>query len=100
MADKTQLLNGKPTLPELTKYVRIGSNWHLFGTLLGLDSEDLNGINLLQNEDVHHRTMKMFELWLNVNPEATRKQILDTLRENSFNRIADEYENAPLIHSE
>ena len=96
MADKTQFLNGKPTLTELTKYVRLGSDWHLFGTQLGLDSADLNGINLLQNENIHHRTMKMFQLWLDRNPYPTRQKILDTLRLEviGLNRIAKDYEDA------
>ena len=100
MADKTRLLNGKPTLQELSRHIILGPDWYIFGTQLGLDSASLKGIRESSNDNVHHRTTKMFELWLDSNPYPTRQQILDTLRLKiiGLNRIANDYEDA-LMHS-
>ena len=100
MADKTQLLNKKPTLKELSRHIILGPKWHIFGTQLELDSASLDGIQALSNDDVHYRTTRMFELWLDRNPYPTRQQILDTLRLEviGLNRIAKDYEDA-LMHS-
>ena len=40
--------------------------------------------------------MKMFRLWLDTNPSATRRQVIDTLRMNTIkeNAIAETYERA------
>ena len=96
MADKTQLLSGKPTLKELSRHIILGPKWHIFGTQLGLDSASLDGIQVSNNEDVHDRTKRMFQLWLDSNPCPTRQQIVDTLRLEviGLNRIANDYEDA------
>ena len=100
MADKTQLLNEKPTLKELSQHIILGPNWYIFGTQLRLDPESLDGIQTSSNDDVRYRTTRMFKLWLNKDPCPTRKQILDTLRLEviGLNRIANDYEDA-LMHS-
>ena len=100
MADKTQLLNGKPTLKELSRHIILGPKWYIFGTQLELDPVSLDGIQVSSNDDVHHRTTKMFELWLDSNPYPTRQQIVDTLRLKviGLSRIANDYEDA-MMHS-
>ena len=96
MADKTRLLNGKPTLQELSRHIILGPKWYNFGTQLGIPSKSLDGIRISNNDDVDYRTTRMFELWLDSNPYPTRQQILDTLRLDiiGLNRIAKTYEDA------
>ena len=68
-------LNEKPTVAELYEHVRIGVRWQELGTLLELAPVDLNGIDE-QNRDSGFKAMKMFELWLRIKPNATRRQII------------------------
>ena len=49
-------------------------------------------------EDIHklpddsiYKTTKMFELWLDTKPDATRRQVIDTLRKEEIT-VAHEYE--------
>ena len=46
--------------------------------LLKLDTIKLNAIEKL-NEATEFKTLKMFELWLNTNPNATRRKVIETL---------------------
>ena len=100
MAGRTQTLRGildkKPDLQELSKYIILGPKWHVFGTQLGVDSAILDGIQASNNEDVGYRTMKMFQSWLDKSHSPTRQQIVDTLRLEviGLNRIAKDYEDA------
>ena len=71
----------KPSLDELCEHVRVGTNWYKFGVLLKLDTTKLDAIEEL-NKDVDFKILKMFQLWLNTNPTATRKQIIDALRKD------------------
>ena len=74
-------LKGKPSLDELCEHVRVGTNWYKFGVLLKLDTTKLDAIEEL-NKDVDFKILKMFQLWLNTNPSATRKEIIDALRKD------------------
>ena len=87
-------LNEKPSLHELCEHVTIGTKWFLFGVLLKLDERALDAIEEL-NKDVANKSMKMFRLWLDTNPYATRRQVIDTLRMNTIkeNTIAETYES-------
>ena len=93
--ESSAFLNEKPTLHELCEYVTIGTKWFLFGVLLKLDKRELDAIEEL-NKDVVYKAMKMFRLWLDTNPSATRRQVIDTLRMNTIkeNAIAETYERA------
>ena len=71
----------KPSLDELCEHVRVGTNWYKFGVLLKLDTTKLDAIEEL-NKDVDFKILKMFQLWLNTNPSATRKEIIDALRKD------------------
>ena len=88
-----KLLEEKPTLDELCEHIRIGDKWYQFGILLKLDSKKLNDIHR-RPDDSTYNTLKMFQLWLNTNPHATRRQIIDALRKEVIeeNTIAHEYE--------
>ena len=87
-----QFLNGKPTVHELYEHVRVGTNWHKLGVLLKLDIKKLNDIRSL-NEDSDFKSLKMFELWLSSKPNATRREIIETLKKPAIseNAIAEQY---------
>ena len=95
-----KLLEEKPTLDELCEHIRIGDKWYQFGILLKLDSKKLNDIHR-RPYDSTYNTLKMFQLWLNTNPHATRRQIIDALRKEVIeeNTIAHEYELVVLRQS-
>ena len=90
-----QFLNGKPTVHELYEHVRVGTNWYKLGVLLKLDIKKLNDIRSL-NEDSDFKSLKMFELWLNSKPNATRREIIVTLKKEALgeNAIAERYVSA------
>ena len=88
-----EILNGKPTLTELCKDVPISTNWKMMGTLLELDVRKLNEIEH-ESKSVCNGVLKMYELWLNTKPQATRRQIVDTLKMEAVGQmsLAIEYE--------
>ena len=93
--DLEDFLNGKPTVNELYEDVRVGTNWHKLGVLLKLDITKLNDIRQL-SEDSDFKALKMFELWLSSNPNATRREIIETLKKDALkeNTIAEVYKKA------
>ena len=88
-----KLLEKKPTLDELCEHIRIGSKWYQLGIQLKLNAKKLEDIHKLP-DDSTYKTTKMFELWLDTNPNATRRQVIDALRKKIIeeNTIAHEYE--------
>ena len=88
-----EVLNPRPPIHELIEHVRIDAYWYKFGVLLKLDTSKLEAIRVM-NEDCSFKATKMFELWLDTNPNATRKDIIETLRKPAIgmNTIAEEYE--------
>ena len=86
-------LEEKPTLDELCEHIHIGSKWYQLGVLLKLDDVKLDDIRRLA-EDSTYKTLKVFNLWLNTNPHAARKHVLDALRKEVIeeNIIAHNYE--------
>ena len=86
-------LNETPSVNELCEHVRIGTNWYILGTLLKLDTKKLDDIRFL-NESSEFKAIKMFELWLKVNPVATRREIIETLKKKAVaeNAVAIKYE--------
>ena len=88
-----EILNGKPTLAELCKHVPISTNWYIMGTQLKLDVRKLNEIEDL-SKPVPYKVSKMYEMWLDTNPQATRRQVLDTLKMEAVGQmsLAIEYE--------
>ena len=73
------MLSGKPTLDELCEHVRISYYWYKIGVLLKLKLTDLNYIEMVC-KDYDFKVLRMFELWLNTNPKATRKELIDVLK--------------------
>ena len=88
-----KILEEKPTLDELCEHIRIGSKWYQLGILLKLNAKKLEDIHKLP-DDSTYKTTKMFELWLDTKPDATRRQVVDALRKEVIeeNTIAHEYE--------
>ena len=88
-----KLLEEKPTLDELCEHIRIGSKWYQLGIQLKLDPKKLEDIHKLP-DDSTYKTTKMFELWLDTKPNATRRQVVDVLKKKIIeeNTIAHEYE--------
>ena len=88
-----KLLEEKPTLDELRKHIRIGSKWYQLGIQLKLNAKKLEDIHKLP-DDSTYKTTKMFELWLDTNLYATRRQVIDALKEEVIkeNTIAHKYE--------
>ena len=84
-----EILEEKPTLDELCEHIRIGSKWYQLGIQL-LKLQKLEDIHKLP-DDSTYKTTKMFELWLDTKPNATRRQVVDALRKESMS-VAHEYE--------
>ena len=90
-----KILEERPTLDELYEHVKLSTKWYEFGVLLKLDAKKLSDIEEL-NKNADHKALKMFELWLYTNANATRRQVLETLRKDSIREIAvaDNYEKS------
>ena len=74
------ILSGRPTLDELCEHVNnIGDRWYKFGVLLKLKTKELDRIERTQ-ENMDIKVLKMLELWLDTNPRAIRKEIIDILK--------------------
>lgn len=80
-------------MEELTEHIDIGPNWTVVGTLLKLNQRRLDDINQ-QSSSSATKIIKMFELWLNTTPTASRRQVLEALRKRvvAENTVANEYE--------
>ena len=81
-----RILEAKPTLHELCEHVRLGTKWHLFGVLLKLDVKKLDAIAEMNN-DIETKAMKMFQLWLDVNNNATRREVIKTLKIEAIGEV-------------
>ena len=94
-------LEEKPVLAELVQHVRVGSNWYLLGVLLKLDEIKLNDIRTM-TEGSDFKASQMFQLWLQTNPNATRRQVIEALKKESIKEmtVADNYEKSLRVQSE
>ena len=87
-------LSSTPTIKELTEHVNVGTNWYLVGTMLELDQKRLKSIEAHTGHTDAHKTIEMFNLWLDTTPRASRRQILEALRADAVEEItlAHKYE--------
>ena len=87
------ILEVKPTLHELCEHVRLGTKWRLFGVLLKLDVKSLGAIEVMNN-DIENKAMTMFQLWLDTNKNATRREVIKTLKKDTIGEVnvAENYE--------
>ena len=88
-----KILEERPTLAELCQHIHIVNKWQEFGTILELDPKTLDAIAQKPRDDTY-KTLKMFQMWLNTNPHATRRQVIDALKSTFIqeNALAYEYE--------
>ena len=82
-----EIINDRSSLAELCEHVSVSPKWYQMGIQLKLDPRKLNSIDKLQNANVMDKMTKMYELWLDTNPQATRRQIVETLRKTSIEEI-------------
>lgn len=84
-----KFLTYAPPLKELTEHVDLGTNWYRVGVMLGLKGRQLNSIE-------SDCTIKMFDLWLAANPDASRSKILKVLKNPAVreNTVAFMYEKS------
>ena len=86
------VLSSRPELVELENEVRT-NKWEELGLQLRLKDNGLVAIKQQCNE-THSCRRQMFRLWLEINPNASRKQLLDALKTEAVaeNTLAHQYE--------
>ena len=80
------VLEERPTLDELCEHICIGSKWYQLGIQLKLDPKKLRD-DIQKLQDCTYRTSRMFELCLDTNPNATKRQVVDALRKEVIKEI-------------
>lgn len=88
-----KILDVKPSLDELCEHIRLGTKWYEFGVLLKLDVKELEAIDQEPNKRPERKALQMFQLWLDTTANATRRQVIDTLRREVIGEVvlADNY---------
>ena len=81
------MLEERPPLNELQEHVKIGSKWFEFGVLLNINPTDLTAIEQL-NGNFDLKALKMFQIWLDTDPNATRMKVIDTLKNKVIGNMA------------
>ena len=78
-----------PPAPELRDLMNLQvSDWNRLGLTLELDPYDLNIIEQDYRGDRRKQTLKMFELWLKTQPDASYEQLIKALHEAGDERVA------------
>ncbi|XP_019852468.1 PREDICTED: uncharacterized protein LOC109582257 [Amphimedon queenslandica] len=87
-------LSSTPTIKELTEHINVSNKWYLVGTMLELDQKRLKSIEAHVGHTDAHKTVKMFDLWLETTPTASRRQVLEAMRVDAVEEItlAHKYE--------
>ena len=65
------------------------SDWKRLGLALKLNSYDLNIIEKDNKGDTREQTLKMFELWLKAQPDASYEQLIKALHEVGDETVAN-----------
>ena len=77
-------------VPELKDLMHLQvSDWNRLGLALKLDSYDLDIIEKDHRGDARQQTLKMFEHWLNAQPDASYEQLIQSLREVGDKTVAN-----------
>lgn len=84
----TTFMDVKPPLPELLQHANIGVHWYNVGILLKIEAKKLDEIQ----QEHCNKLPKMYHLWLELNPKATRRQLIEALKCIGQNSTAAEYE--------
>ena len=64
------------------------SDWKRLGLALKLNSYDLNIIEKDNKGDTREQTLKMFDLWLKAQPDASYEQLIKALHEVGDETVA------------
>ena len=82
------LLDSAPPVHEVCEHVRV-INWYQLGIQLLLD-----GVELEEIRKDGEKRVRMYQLWLRTQPDATRRQLLTALRSKDVgeNAVADKYQ--------
>ena len=75
----------KPELDVLITHART-TKWYTLGVLLGLDPSKLDAIRR-ENQDEDERLLKIYELWLATNPNATYNDMIEALEHKPLEEI-------------
>ena len=65
------------------------SDWNRLGLALKLNSYDLNIIEKDNPGDTRKQSLKMFDLWLKTQPDASYEQLIKALREVGDETVAN-----------
>ena len=84
-------LGQNPPLHELLDYADVGDRWKEVGIRLKLDHKALKNIDA-DCQNVTYKLIGMYELWLDSNPNATRREIIDVLKKVGEASMAKKYE--------
>uniref|UniRef100_A0A1X7VRX2 NACHT domain-containing protein n=1 Tax=Amphimedon queenslandica TaxID=400682 RepID=A0A1X7VRX2_AMPQE len=84
------LLDSRPSSPELMKQVCLESKWYDIGVMLDLNSEKLDAIRYSSVSE-RTKTSDMYRLWLESNPQATRRELVEVLEDMELKTLAAEY---------
>ena len=84
------LLDSRPSLGELTRQVCLESEWYQIGVRLDLNPDKLKAMrhSSISEDD---KTSDMYKLWLDSQPQATRRQLIEVLEGMDLNRQAHDY---------
>ena len=75
------IVNTTPLLKDLYRYItpNYAADWKVLGTLLDLNSRELRAIEGAYPTNLNWCCNKMLEKWLEVDPYATWKKILEAI---------------------
>ena len=77
----------KPELPVLITHART-TKWYTLGVVLRLDTKRLDAIRR-EYQGVDERLLKMYDLWLDANPNATYKDVIKALESEPLQEMVN-----------
>ena len=86
------VLDSPPRLSELRRELKLVSNWYDIGIQLDLDVDKLNAILHSPVSD-NVKTIHMYNLWLDSDPHATRRRLIEVLKNLEFHTQAQNYQH-------
>ena len=69
-------------------FLRVG-DWYRLGLTLNLESDDLDIIEEDHRGEKRKQTRKMFQLWLETQPDPSYEQLIKALRKVGDERVAN-----------
>lgn len=90
MAEMKRILDSRPSSSELLRKVRLGPTLYAVGDGLDLDKEKLNEIRC-DSDTIENKNSRMYQLWLESKPNATRRELIEVLEDLGINDKAVQY---------